>query len=127
MNLEEMRRGLSRIAILVFPLPEDIPALVDRIREAVEEAGLKAFVRAEGYAFMQSELVGVYGLPHLRLAITGDRICLWVRDPSSLGQGLPDLSVEELYEGIVEGARAAASVIEEYCAERGLEPLISLP
>ena len=129
LGLEEKRRALGSIRLLVFPSPEDIPALVERVREAVEDAGLKAFIRAEGYAFMQTELIGVYGLPHLRLAATNDRICLWVRDPDKLGLGpeLPGLSTDELYEGILKGARAAASVIRGYQAEKGVEAVISVP
>ena len=88
-----------------------------------------ALPRAEGYAFMPSELVGTYGLPHLRLAFTADRVCLWVRDPGKLGIGpeLPGLSAQELYEGIIKAAEAAASVIRDYCAEKGIEALLSLP
>jgi len=129
LGLEEKRRALSSIRVLVFPPPEDIPWLVERVREAIEETGLRAFLRAEGYAFMQTELVGVYGLPHLRLAATGDRICVWVRDGHKLGLGpeLPGLSADELYEDIVRGARAAASVIERYRDEKGVGAMISVP
>jgi len=124
-----MRRALSSIRLVVFPLPGDTPYLVERLREAVVNAGLLAFVRAEGYAFMHTELVGIYGLPHLRLAATEDRISLWVRDGHKLGLGpeLPGLSVEQLYEDIVEGARAAASVIERYRDEKGIGALIQVP
>jgi len=129
LGLEEKRRALTSIRVLIFPRPEDIPELVERVREAVERTGLRAFLRAEGYAFMQTELVGIYGLPHLRLAATEDRISLWVRDGHKLGLGpeLPGLSVEQLYEDIVEGARAAASVIERYRDERGIGALIQVP
>mgnify|MGYP000392013248 FL=1 len=129
MSLEEKRRALASILVLIFPRPEDIPELVERVREAVERTGLRAFLRAEGYAFMQTELIGIYGLPHLRLAVTGDRISLWVRDGHKLGLGpeLPGLSAERLYEDIVEGARAAASVIERYRDEKGIGALIQVP
>ena len=129
MDLEGMRKALSSIRLVVFPLPGDTPYLVERLREAVVNAGLLAFVRAEGYAFMHTELVGIYGLPHLRLAVMDDRISMWVRDPDKLGLGpeLPGLPVDKLYEGILRAARAAASVIREYQAERGVEALISVP
>jgi len=129
LSLEEKRRALTSIRVLIFPEPEDIPELVERVREAVEGTGLRAFLRAEGYAFMQTEMIGIYGLPHLRLAATGGRICLWVRDGHKLGLGpeLPGLSADQLYEDIVRGARAAASVIERYRAERGLSALIQVP
>ena len=120
-----MRRALSSISIVVPARPGDGPALVERIREAVEEAGLKAFVRAEGYAFMHSELVGVLGLPHLRLALLGDRVSMWVRDPHKLGLG--PLGAEELYEGIMRGVRAAASVVRDYCSEKGVSAIIQVP
>ncbi len=126
MELEDMRKSLSSIAIVVFVPPHDAPKLAEHVREAVEGAGLKAFVRAEGYAFMQSEEVGRLGLPHLRLALIEGRISMWVRDPYKLGAG-PGLVAEELYDGIVRGARAAASVIRAYCSEKGAEAIINVP
>ena len=120
-----MRRVLSSISVVVPALPGEGPSLAERIREAVEEAGLTAFVRAEGYAFMPSEAVGRLGLPHLRLALVGDRISLWVRDPHKLGLG--PFGAEEIYQGIMRAVRAAASVVEDYCSERGIEAIIEVP
>ena len=120
-----MCKALGSISIVVPALPGDGPILAERIREAVEETGLRAFIRAEGYAFMHSELVGMLGLPHLRLALVGDRISMWVRDPHKLGLG--PIGAEELYEGIMRAVEAAVSVIRDYCSEKGVEALIYVP
>ena len=129
MSLSEMRRDLSSISIVVFPAPGDEVRLAERIRRAVERAGLKAFPRAEGYAFMPSEAVGALGLPHLRLAMMGDRIVMWVRDPFRLGEACrgAGLSPEELYEGITRAARAAASEVMAYCSEKNAGAMIQVP
>jgi len=120
-----MRKALGSISIVVQARPGEGPILAELIREAVEETGLIAFIRAEGYAFMPSEAVGRLGLPHLRLALMDDRISLWVRDPHKLGLG--PFGAEELYRGIIEGVRAAASVVSDYCSKRGLEAIIQVP
>ena len=129
MSLSEMRRGLSSISIVVFPVPGDEAGLAERIRRAVEGAGLKAFIRAEGYAFMPSEVVGILGLPHLRLAVVEGRIVMWVRDPHRLGEGCLEagLRPEELYESITRAARAAASEVMAYCSETGAEAMVRMP
>ena len=120
-----MRKALGSISIVVQAQPGEGPFLAELIREAVEKTGLMAFIRAEGYAFMPSEAVGQLGLPHLRLALIGDRVSLWVRDPHKLGLG--PFEAEELYQSIMEGVRAAVSVITDYCSKRNLEAIIQVP
>lgn len=124
-----MRRSLSSISIVVFLLPGDEQGLVERIRRAVEGAGMRAFIRAEGYAFMPSEVVGALGLPHLRLAVVEDRIVMWVRDPFRLGEGCLEagLAPQDLYEGITRAARAAASEVLAYCSEKGAGAIVHVP
>ena len=120
---------LSRVNMTIILEPELIEGLTREVVVEVEKMGLKAFVRAEGYAFMRSEVVGQLGLPHLRYAVAGDRAMVWVRAPYRLREDLlaaAGFSIGEYCREVLEAARRIASVFEKY-GDRARGVLIELP
>ncbi|RLE97634.1 MAG: hypothetical protein DRJ96_03385 [Thermoprotei archaeon] len=111
--------GLQEIQMLIILRPGLVREFVREVLEAVRRAGLNAYPRAEGYAFMRDEIVGRLGLPHLRCAVMLDRVVVWVRDPYNLRNDLlsaAGMSADEYFEEIMVAAGEIARVYEKYRA-----------
>lgn len=129
MSAEKCRENLERIHMTIVLKPELIEELTKEVVGKVGEAGLKAFPRADGYAFMKNEIVGVLGLPHLRYAVVEDKAMVWVRAPYKLSEELLAMAgfkVEEYCREIIESAKKLAEAFEKY-KSKALGLLIELP
>lgn len=128
-EIENMREGLAKINMTLKTSPERIDEVMKEILEAGKSVGLNPEKRAEGYALTPSREAAVMGLPHLRVAIMGDILTIWVRAPYSLDDVKCEsagMSARELYEMIVIGAVRIAEILRRY-AEREELLQISLP
>jgi len=117
LSIKEYGRILGKIHFTIVLEPEHIGEFKERIVETVENAGLKAYVRADGYAIMQNEMVGALGLPHVRLGIVEDKVMVWIRDPHKLDGELIEkagLGVEEYVMQILNVTRALLDVFNLY-------------
>ncbi|RLE72305.1 MAG: hypothetical protein DRZ80_07370 [Thermoprotei archaeon] len=117
MSIKEYGRILRKIHFTIVLEPEHIGEFKERIVETVENAGLKAYVRADGYAIMQNEMVGALGLPHVRLGIVEDKVMVWIRDPHKLDGELIEkagLGVEEYVMQILNVTRALLDAFNLY-------------
>ena len=117
MSIKEYGRILRKIHFTIVLEPEHISEFKERIVETVENAGLKAYVRADGYAIMQNEMVGALGLPHVRLGIVEDKVMVWIRDPHKLDGELIEkagLGVEEYVMQILNVTRALLDAFNLY-------------
>jgi len=117
LSIKEYGRILRKIHFTIVLEPEHIGEFKERIVETVENAGLKAYVRADGYAIMQNEMVGALGLPHVRLGIVEDKVMVWIRDPHKLDGELIEkagLGVEEYVMQILNVTRALLDAFNLY-------------
>lgn len=111
------RRALAKISINIILQPELINSLTKEVIKSVEDMGLRAFIRADGYAIMKNDTVGRIGLPHLRYTIMGDRVSVWVRDSFRLSKELLSLSgfrLEEYCQEILAVANKIAELFKKY-------------
>ena len=128
-DLEELRRRLAEIRIVLRLDEGDPEEIIDELLEAGRAAGLNPERRAEGYALAPSRLAAALGLPHLRIGLLDSLLMIWVRAPHSLDDLLCEvagLSAEKLYEMILSGARRMAEVLRRYF-EEGDALQITLP
>ncbi|RLE64067.1 MAG: hypothetical protein DRJ38_06215 [Thermoprotei archaeon] len=108
---------MGKIHLTVILTSDDIPLVTKEIVKSVEKIGLKAMIRADGYAFMKSSVVGELGLPHLRYAIMEDRAMVWVRAPYKLSEellALAGFNVREYCEEMIRAAREIAKIFKKY-------------
>lgn len=115
--VETYREKLGKIHLTVILTSDDIPLVTKEIVKSVEKIGLKAMIRADGYAFMKSSVVGELGLPHLRYAIMEDRAMVWVRAPYKLSEellALAGFNVREYCEEMIRAAREIAKIFKKY-------------
>jgi len=111
------RKKLGKIHLTIALAPEAIQSLTRDVVKEVEKTGLKAMIRADGYAFMKSSIVGELGLPHLRYAVVEDKAMVWVRAPYRLSKELLTLAgydIREYCEEIIEAAREIAKIFRKY-------------
>lgn len=123
------KTDLGKIHLTIVLTPEIINSLTRDIVKEVEKLGLKAMIRADGYAFMKDSIVGELGLPHLRYAVVEDKAMVWVRAPYRLSEELLTLAgydTREYCEEIIEAAREIAKIFRKY-EDRAIGLNIELP
>ncbi|RLE61928.1 MAG: hypothetical protein DRJ38_10575 [Thermoprotei archaeon] len=116
-SVNRYKEDLGRIHLTIILTSDLITSLTHDVVGEVEKLGLKAMIRADGYAFMKSSVVGELGLPHLRYAIIEDRAMVWVRAPYKLSEellALAGFNVKEYCEEIIRAAREIAKIFKKY-------------
>ncbi len=119
-KVEKLRGRLVSIRMVLTADEGDIEKILNEVLEAMKDIGLNPEKRAEGYAFPPSHEAAVIGLPHLRLARRGDLLTVWVRAPHGLEERrcrIVGLSVDGLYQKLVEGAERIAEIFRKYSKE----------
>lgn len=128
-SIEELKRELASINLVLKIEPTFIKKICDEILEIAGSKGLQIERRAEGYALTPSPEAAVVGLPHLRLALRGDVVTMWVRAPYSLSEELCEkvgLKPETIHQMLLKAAQEIASLFRRYGKNEDYV-MISLP
>jgi len=108
---------LESMRALIILKRNKMKELKKQIKITVEEAGFHVFLRAEGYALMKDESVGILGLPHIRVAFAENVCSIWIRDPYSLKLDLLNMagySPRKYYEEILNVMKKLKEVLEGF-------------
>lgn len=111
--MEDMCRTLASFEAVALLDPRAVEELVEDLVRALEPLGFAAERRAEGFALYP---YGLRPFTHLRIAVHGEMVSMYVRDPFELEESAESVGVEpeEFYEFILSAIREAAAVFSSF-------------
>lgn len=128
-NDQEFIRKLQKINLVIILDEQKLNELKDEVCRIAKEKGIEVHPRAEGFAFMKDERVILYGLPHLRFGVLGNRAMVWVRAPYKFSCNLLrsiGIDPREYFNEILSLAKAVKEIMEKY-KEQAQGTFLQLP